>query len=163
MSKSKSRIILVGKAAAGKDHLRQILEGRGFKYGVSYTTRPPRPGEIDGRDYYFIEENEFQDLIEQGFFYEHVTFNGWFYGTSKDQWYETDDVFIMTPSGVSKLKPADRKHSFIIYIDIPVEIRRERLGLRNDNNDSIERRIEADERDFSNFTDYDIKLTDHNF
>lgn len=163
MSKSKSRIILVGKAAAGKDHLRRILEGRGFKYGVSYTTRPPRPGEVDGKDYYFIDEAEFKDLIEQGFFYEHVTFNNWYYGTSKEQWYETDDIFIMTPSGVSKLHAADRKHSFIIYIDIPIEIRRERLRGRNDNNDSIERRIQADERDFEKFTDFDIKLTDHNF
>jgi guanylate kinase len=162
-NKTKSRIILVGKAAAGKDHLRHILEGRGFKYGVSYTTRPPRKGEVDGIDYFFIDEAEFKDLIEQKFFYEHVTFNGWYYGTSKDQWNETDDVFIMTPSGVNKLHAADRKHSFIIYIDIPIEIRRERLGGRQDVNDAIERRIQADENDFINFTDYDIKLTDHNF
>lgn len=163
MIKPKSRIILVGKAAAGKDHLRKILEGRGFKYGVSYTTRPPRPGEIDGRDYYFLEENEFRSLIEQGFFYEYVTFNGWFYGTSKEQWFQTDDVFIMTPSGVGKLHAADRKHSFIIYIDVPVEIRRQRLQERNDNNDSIERRIQADEKDFESFNDFDIRITDHNF
>jgi guanylate kinase len=163
ISKTKSRIILVGKAAAGKDHLRKILEGRGFNYGVSYTTRPPRPGEIDGKDYYFLDESEFKDLIDQGFFYEYVTFNGWYYGTSKGQWYETDDIFIMTPSGINKLHAADRKSSFIIYIDIPVEIRRERLSNRNDNNDSIERRIQADERDFEHFTDYDIRITDHNF
>jgi guanylate kinase len=163
MKGNKSRIILCGKAASGKDHLRKILEGRGFNYGVSYTTRPPRPGEIDGKDYYFLEENEFRTLIEQGFFYEHVTFNGWFYGTSKDQWFTTDDVFIMTPSGIGKLHAADRKNSFIIYIDIPTEIRRERLKQRNDNNDSIERRLEADDRDFLNFNDYDIKITDHNF
>jgi guanylate kinase len=163
MKGTKSRIILCGKAASGKDHLRKILEGRGFNYGVSYTTRPPRPGEIDGKDYYFLEENEFQNLIEQGFFYEHVTFNGWYYGTSKDQWYTTDDVFIMTPSGIGKLHAADRKNSFVIYIDIPTEIRRERLKERNDNNDSIERRLEADDRDFLAFNDYDIKITDHNF
>jgi guanylate kinase len=163
MKGNKSRIILCGKAASGKDHLRKILEGRGYNYGVSYTTRPPRPGEIDGRDYYFLEENEFVNLIEQGFFYEHVTFNGWYYGTSKDQWFTTDDVFIMTPSGIRKLHAADRKNSFIIYIDIPTEIRRERLKERNDNNDSIERRLQADDRDFENFTDFDIKITDHNF
>jgi guanylate kinase len=161
--KSKSRIILCGKAASGKDHLRKILEGRGFKYGVSYTTRPPRPGEIDGKDYFFLEECEFKDLIEQGFFYEYVTFNGWFYGTSKEQWYTTDDVFIMTPTGISKLHAADKKSSFVIYIDIPTEIRRERLKQRNDNNDSIERRLEADDKDFIGFTDFDIKITDHNF
>jgi guanylate kinase len=163
MKSNKSRIILCGKAASGKDHLRKTLEGRGFRYGVSYTTRPPRKGEIDGKDYFFLEENEFQTLVEQGFFYEHVTFNGWYYGTSKEQWFVNDDVFIMTPTGISKLHAADRKSSFIIYIDIPTEIRRERLMERNDNSDSIERRLEADDRDFENFTDYDIKITDHNF
>jgi guanylate kinase len=159
---SKSRIILCGKAASGKDHLRKTLEGRGFKYAVSYTTRPPRNGEIDGKDYFFIDENEFRDLIEQNFFYEHVSFNGWFYGTSRDQWYETSDIFIMTPGGINKIKTADRKNSFIIFIDIPIEIRRERLASRNDA-DTVDRRIEADERDFNNFTDFDIKITDHKF
>jgi guanylate kinase len=161
--KQKSRIILCGKAASGKDHLRKVLQGRGLTYGVSYTTRPPREGEVDGRDYYFLDESEFQSLIDEGFFYEYITFNGWFYGTSRDQWYNTDDVFIMTPSGVRKIHPSDRKHSFIIYLDMPIEIRRERLKGRNDNNDTIERRIEADERDFDNFTDFDIRITDPNF
>jgi guanylate kinase len=163
MKSNKSRIILCGKAASGKDHLRKILEGRGFNYGVSYTTRPPRKGEVDGKDYYFLEENEFKTLIEQGFFYEHVTFNGWYYGTSKEQWFNTDDVFIMTPSGIGKLHAADRKQSFIIFIDIPTDIRRERLSERNDNSDSIERRLAADDADFSTFTDFDIRITDHNF
>jgi len=163
MKSNKSRIILVGKAASGKDHLRKILEGRGFNYGVSYTTRPPRKGEVDGKDYYFIDEMEFKTLIEQGFFYEYVAFNNWLYGTSKEQWYTTDDVFIMTPSGVSKLHAADRKNSFIIYIDIPTEIRRERLSQRNDNADTIERRLAADDNDFALFTDFDIRINDSNF
>ena len=67
--KPKNRIILCGKAASGKDHLRKVLEGRGFRYGVSYTTRPPREGEIDGKDYYFLDESEFNNLAENGFFY----------------------------------------------------------------------------------------------
>lgn len=159
---SKSRIILVGKAASGKDHLRKTLEGRGFKYAVSFTTRPPRDGEVDGKDYFFVDEFEFKNLIEQNFFYEYVSFNGWFYGTSKEQWYDTDDIFIMTPGGVNKIKTSDRKQSFIIYLDIPIDIRRERLAKRNDA-DFADRRIEADERDFENYTDFDIRITDHKF
>ena len=50
-----NKVILIGKAAAGKDHMRKVLEGRGFIYGTSYTTRPPREGEIDGQDYYFFQ------------------------------------------------------------------------------------------------------------
>lgn len=161
--KPKTRIILCGKAAAGKDHLRKVLEGRGFRYGVSYTTRPPREGEIDGKDYFFLDESEFNDLVDKGFFYEHISFNGWQYGTSREQWYQTDDVFIMTPRGISHIHPADRKSSFIIFLDMPIEERRSRLSSRNMPGDSMERRIEADEKDFKNFTDYDIKITDPNF
>ena len=162
MKRTKSRIVLCGKAASGKDHLRQILEGRGFSYGISYTTRPPRDNEVDGRDYYFIDESEFQSLIDEKFFYEHVSFNGWLYGTSREQWYETDDVFIMTPSGINKIKIEDRKSTFIIYIDIPIEVRRERLSKRSDA-DSVDRRLQADENDFKNFTDFDIRINDHKF
>ena len=162
MKKTKSRIVLCGKAASGKDHLRQILEGRGFSYGISYTTRPPRSGEVDGKDYYFIDESEFQSLIDEKFFYEHVSFNGWFYGTSREQWYETDDVFIMTPSGISKIKVEDRKSTFIIYIDIPIEVRKGRLSKRSDA-DSVDRRLEADENDFRHYTDFDIRINDHKF
>ena len=79
--KNKSRIILCGKAASGKDHLRKILEGRGFNYGVSYTTRLPREGEIDGKDYFFITDEEASKMIESNMFYEYVYFNGWLYGT----------------------------------------------------------------------------------
>jgi guanylate kinase len=159
----KSRIILCGKAASGKDHLRKVFEGRGFKYGISYTTRPRREGEIDGRDYYFLDESEFNDLIEKGFFYEHISFNGWQYGTSKDQWYNEDDVFIMTPKGISRIHPADRKTSFIIFLDMPLDVRKQRLINRNMPGDSMDRRIEADEKDFELFTDYDIRITDPNF
>ena len=46
------RIILVGKAASGKDHARKVLEAYGAKYAVSYTTRPPRENEVDAKDYF---------------------------------------------------------------------------------------------------------------
>jgi len=60
-----NKIILIGKAAAGKDHMRKVLEGRGFTYGTSYTTRPPREGEIDGQDYYFISEKDFKNKVNE--------------------------------------------------------------------------------------------------
>ncbi len=158
-----NKIILVGKAAAGKDHMRKILEGRGFEYGISYTTRPPRPGEIDGQDYYFLEEDEFDIGVDARKWYEYVEFNGWKYGTSKKQFHETCNLFIMTPHGVSHIDPVDRKHCTIIYLDIPHEIRKERLEARGDVNDKILRRMSADQQDFKNFTDYDIKVSDPNF
>jgi guanylate kinase len=82
----KKRIILVGKAAAGKDYLRKILIERGFKPAVSFTTRPPRPGEAGGQDYNFISLDLANEYIKQGKFLEYVVFNEWIYGTTLEQW-----------------------------------------------------------------------------
>ena len=156
------RIILVGRAASGKDFIRKKLENRGFRYAVSYTTRPPREGEIDGVDYIFISPQLALNMIKNDEFYEYVEFNGWIYGTSRDQ-FDQDDVFIMTPSGLAHLSEDARKQSFVIFIDIAEDIRRERMSLRNMPGDSVERRLEADRIDFENFTNYDIKITNHDF
>lgn len=156
------RIILVGKAASGKDNLRKRLESKGFKYAVSYTTRPPREGEEEGVDYFFIEPDKAQEMIDNGNFYEYVEFNGWIYGTTKLQFW-SDDLFIMTPKGISHIEPKDREKSFIIYLDIDKEIRKERLLQRDMPGDSLDRRIEADEIDFKDFVDYDLRITNPDF
>lgn len=157
-----SRIILVGKAASGKDHLRKKLESKGFRYGISYTTRPPRPEEKDGIDYYFLSDDEFNSMIEKNEWHEWVSFNGWKYGTTKNQ-FEEDHLFIMTPVGISHLSEDDRKQSFIIYLDIDQDKRRNRLNSRLMPGDSVDRRIIADEEDFKNFNDFDLRITNDNF
>ena len=59
-----NKLVLVGKAASGKDHLRKRLMDKGLNYGISHTTRPPREGEVDGQDYFFVsEEGEFDFTI----------------------------------------------------------------------------------------------------
>jgi len=156
------RIILVGCAASGKDHMRKRLEEKGLKYAVSYTTRPPRVGEVDGKDYFFISPEAAAVMIEGGLFYEWVEFNGWIYGTTVKQILE-DDVFIMTPMGLSHVKPEDRKESLVFFFDIAEEIRVERLKKRDMPGDSIPRRIEADRIDFKDFTDWDIRITNPDF
>lgn len=159
--KSKRRIILVAKGASGKDYAREILQKSGLTYAVSFTSRPPRTGEVDGKDYRFISKEEFERKIKQDFFYEYVPFNGWYYGTSREQ-INHNDLFIMTPSGLSKMTVEDRAESYVILFDIPMEIRRERLEKRNDA-DTVDRRIEADERDFLEFHDYDYLINDAKF
>lgn len=156
------RIVLVARAASGKDFLRNKLTARNMKPSISITTRPPRPGEVDGKDYIFITEAKAEQMIENDEFYEYVRFNSWLYGTTKQQFKE-DDVFIMTPAGISKIKPEDRKNCFIIFLDIPEEVRRERLAQRKMPGDTIDRRIVADEEDFRNFKDYDMRVTNPDF
>ena len=158
-----NKIILVGKAAAGKDHMRKILQGRGFNYGVSYTTRPRRPGEIDGEDYYFMDESEFKEGIENKIWYEWVEFNGWYYGTTNQQFLKTCNLFIMTPKGISHIDSIERKKCTIIYLDISDTTRAARLSERGDANDSIERRMHHDDLDFKDFKDYDLKINNSNF
>ena len=158
-----NKIILVGKAAAGKDHMRKVLSGRGFNYGISYTTRPPRKGEIDGKDYFFLTEEEFKRKINQGYWYEWIEFNGWYYGTSVSQFKQTCNLFIMTPKGISHIDSVDRKECTIIYLNVDEKTRRERLEARDMPGDSIDRRMIADNLDFENFTDFDIEINNSNF
>jgi guanylate kinase len=158
-----NKVILIGKAASGKDHMRKVLEGRGFNYGTSYTTRPPRNGEIDGEDYFFLSDEDFAKMDDEDQWYEYVQFNGWMYGTTKKQFLENCNLFIMTPIGISFIDPVDRKNCTIIYLDIPSDIRLSRLYDRDDSEDKIERRMKADEKDFENFTNYDIVINNPNF
>jgi guanylate kinase len=159
------RIILVGKAGSGKDFMRKKLESRNFKYAVSYTTRPAREGEVHGRDYFFITEEQAKKMIDSYEFFEYVMFNGWLYGTTLSQWSQADgdDVFIMTPTGLSHVGEEDRKDCLVIFVDIDINVRRERLMQRDMPGDSIERRIQADEDDFHGFTNFDIRITNPDF
>ena len=101
----------------------------GFKYCVSHTTRPKRSDEEEGIDYYFIDEVEAYRMILEDLFLEHTSFNTWIYGTSKDEFHKSD-LFIMTPSGIAQLSKKDREESMIVYIDVPEQIRRERMLKR---------------------------------
>lgn len=156
------RIILVGPGASGKDFMRKRLEERGMTYAVSYTTRPPRPGEEDGKDYFFLSQAQCQAMQDEDEFYEVIDFNGWSYGTTLKQFYR-DDVFIMTPSGLSHLSKEDRAKSFVIFFDIDEEIRRQRLGERVMPGHTVDARLQADRDLFAGFSDYDLKITNPNF
>ena len=153
------KIIIVGPGGSGKDYLRRIMVGRGFTYGVSHTSRPPREGEEEGKDYYFRDIKFFED--NQDMFLELQTFNGWKYGISKKE-FEEKDIFILSPAGLRSISKEIREKSFVIYVNPGSEIRLERLHARNDADD-VERRYIADIRDFFNFSDYDIMITNEDF
>jgi len=74
--------VLSAPSGAGKSTLRSGLEQqRDFAYSVSCTTRPPRPGEIDGRDYHFISRDDFEARIQAGAFLEYARVHDNYYGT----------------------------------------------------------------------------------
>lgn len=161
MKRNRKRIILVGHAASGKDFLAAKFVEEGFRKDVSMTTRPMRDGEIPSVTYDYVTDKTFDNHAANNGFYESVIFNGWKYGTTMQNW-NNADVFIMTPSGVTHIKPEDRKDCIVVYIEIPEEIRIKRMNIRSDA-DTTERRVQADRKDFKGFIDYDYRINDPNF
>lgn len=155
-------MILVGKAASGKDFLKSKMERKGFKTGISHTTRKPRENEIDGVDYHFVDEVTFIEMIGQEKFIEYMEFNGWFYGQTEED-FDGADIMIMSKDGLDMLPKQYRDQCIVIYLDVPMDDRLKRLSSRNDKNDSIERRVTTDEAQFHGFTDYEIRITNPDF
>lgn len=165
MKKQNKKVILVGKGGAGKDFLASHLVSTGYTKDISYTTRPPREGEVNGVDYHFVEKSYFRNLMYDNFFYETAKFNGWYYGTTRESWGKAD-LFIMTPTGVSEITKKDKSKCVIVYLDIDEGTRRERLGKRVSPPDSIEHRLKADEEDFKKLDqkgEFFVKISDPNF
>ncbi|KAJ5177116.1 guanylate kinase [Penicillium canariense] len=79
-------IVISGPSGVGKGTLVQKLfdeHPNTFAFTVSHTTHAPRVGEVEGRNYFFVDPLTFDDLVSQGAFVEHATFSGSRYGTSK--------------------------------------------------------------------------------
>jgi guanylate kinase len=160
------KFIILGQTGSGKSYLISGLTKLGEKYAPKITTRPVRDGEVNGVDYCFISNHEFEKMLDLNKIkvYQKFVINGenWYYGISMENFHNTN-IFMMTPSEFNTLSTEERKGCFVIYLDIDESIRRIRLQSRNDNNDSIERRINSDKEDFKGFNDYDLKLTDSEF
>ena len=79
--------VVAGPSGAGKNSvIEQVMEQLpALAFSVSYTTRDPREGEVHGEDYFYVTPDEFNRLVDQGEFVEHVTYHGDQYGTSKGQ------------------------------------------------------------------------------
>lgn len=146
-------IVLVGESASGKTSVQKYLkEHYEYKDIVSYTTRQPRDGEVDGVDYHFITVEQFKSLKEQGFFAETAVYNDWNYGVAKEDC--TDDkVAVLTPHGlrqVSKLKDID---VVSFYINVPRRDRLIKILQRGDNIEEAYRRSLSDVGQFDGVED----------
>lgn len=142
-------IILVGESASGKSTIeKELVDKYHFRKIVTYTTRSPREGEKDGIDYHFISEDEFLNLESKNFFCETAQYNGWHYGTARE---DCDDntVLVATPHGLRQLKKNPDLHIVSFYIDVP---RRDRLVKILQRGDNIE---EAYRRSLSDVGQYD--------
>ncbi len=110
--------VVSAPSGAGKSTLLNALrQTPDFVYSVSCTTRPPRPGEIDGEDYHFVSAGEFQRRLAAGEFLEHAQVHGNFYGTLRAQ------VIGQLNAGVDVLIDIDVQGACAIREDATPEIR----------------------------------------
>ena len=100
-------IALVGPSGAGKSLVENLLSKEfGYEKMISYTTRKPRIGEVNGKDYHFIDNETFNETIERGLFAEYEEYSQQrFYGTLKSDYEtKTNKVVVLTPNGLRQLK-----------------------------------------------------------
>jgi guanylate kinase len=165
------KIIILGHSGSGKNFLTDKLIKKGLKPCLKWTTRPKRTREEQGISYNFVTEDQFLESINENKFMSYQTFSvlpndrdpeTWYYGITFEE-FNDSQVFIMTPGELRNISPEIRKGCFVVYLDIDRKIRESRISGRNDFNDAIKRRLDADEIDFKGFNDYDLKITDPEF
>ncbi len=155
--------IISGPSGSGKTTLtKRVIETvDGLKFSVSCTTRPPRLGELDGVDYRFISENEFQEMLKNEKFAEWAQVHGHHYGTP------VEEIERTRSSGVDLLLDIDTqgarnirgKYSSSVYIFITpssLNVLRERLIKRHEEGTlEIARRIEDSRKEMDEINSYD--------
>jgi len=140
----------------------QKFKERGFKDAVLYTTRPPRPGET-AEDYAFVSVEEFDEMEKSGTLIVKSQWGEWKYGLSVAE-FVVSDAIELTPRYLAQLTPSIRALCFVIYLDIDLETRTQRLMNRHfDSPDLVARRLASDDEQFEDYADYDIRITDPNF
>lgn len=160
-------LVLCGYSGSGKDTLQKELINRGYEKIITYTTRPMRDGETNDKDYHFISQKKFNKLKEEGFFAETASYNASFgfcsYGSAKEDYEDNNDnkkIIILNPYGLKALQEQNIPH-YSVYLDVDKNLLQKRLKGRGDSKEEILRRLEADERDFSDLhTDLTFKITE---
>jgi len=143
--------VVAGPSGAGKKAVldRVRAEDSGLVYSVSATTRSPRPGEVEGREYYFMTPEEFSTTAEAGEFLEYADVHGHLYGTLEsevDRLLATgkDIVLEVDVQGAEAVREKYPEAVLVFIVPPCFEVLRERLARRgSEDAESLERRIET--------------------
>ncbi|MAC44604.1 MAG: guanylate kinase [Pelagibacteraceae bacterium] len=163
-------LILSSPSGAGKTTITKKIQQKyqNFKLSVSHTTRKPRDNEIEGIDYYFVTNNEFENLINKDSFYEYAKIFENFYGTSKknvDEVIKKNDIlFDIDWQGTKQLSKFKNLRLVKIYLitENKIEIKK-RLIKRNQNSKKeIESRFNSFDEDVKHWIDYDYIIINKN-
>ena len=165
-------MILSSPSGAGKTSLvKEISSKNNFSISVSHTTRKPRSNEIDGIDYYFVEEEKFKELISKNKFLEYAEVFNNYYGSSMDVVIQKLDkgqnvIFDIDWQGTEQIKQKKLNYKIITIFILPPS-RKElfnRLLNRdlNDEKNAIERMKQFD-KDVLHWKNYDLVVINDNF
>ena len=164
-------IIISSPSGAGKTTLVKLLSKRNknFEISISNTTRVPRRDEIEGKDYYFINEDKFNDLIKTKSFYEHARVFNNLYGTLKDPVIKylsqgKDVLFDIDWNGSKQMERLKLKNKLISIFILPPNIKtlRDRLSNRDMKNKLIlKERMNQFKNDVLHWKEYDYIVTNN--
>ncbi len=165
-------LILTGPSGTGKTTLIRHLLKRypDLGFSVSHTTRPPRPGEVEGRDYYFVSQAEFLRLLKKKSFIEWAVVHGYYYGTSKAEFKKSQkqdlvmDIDVQGARQVKKLTVENGYHAVFVFV-LPPErkVLEERLRRRGDlSPEDLRLRVKRAREEVRFWDDFDYLIINHN-
>jgi len=163
--------VLAAPSGGGKTSLVAALLERetGIRLSVSYTTRGPRPGEIDGVHYHFVDEPRFLALKAAGEFLEHAFVHGHWYATSavwlRDQVEQGNDVLLEIDwQGASQVRRLIPEAVHIFILPPSLASLKERLEKRGqDSPEVIARRLEAAREEMRHCSEFDYVIMNQDF
>ena len=151
-------ICLLGASGSGKSTIENELATH-HKYSkiVSYTTRQPRDGEVNGKDYFFTNNETFISMLNERLFAEYDEYSqNRLYGTLKSDYVDGNKVVVLTPNGLRQLKEScgtDNIFSVLVNANLGTRVKRyiDRCGVNKFNYDDKNEIAARVERDFSMF------------
>lgn len=171
MSELGNLYIIAAPSGAGKTTLVKALVDSLIKLtvSISHTTRPKRTGEQSGLNYYFIEKNEFEQMIAHGDFLEYASIFDHFYGTSKKWVEETlkkgwDVILEIDWQGHQQIKRLFKDSIGIFILPPSLHDLQERLIKRNqDHPDVIKKRLADAKETISHINEFDYVIVNDEF
>ena len=163
--------IVAAPSGGGKTSLvnQLILSMSNIELSISHTTRPARPKEKNGKDYFFVNHQAFESMVEQHGFLEHAKVFDNFYGTSKQQIEErledgTDIVLDIDWQGAQQIRKIIPEAVSIFLLPPSLQTLRERLQNRQqDNQDVIEKRMQQAHAELNHFAEFDYLIVNKEF
>ncbi len=164
-------IVISAPSGAGKTSLvRALLERRpGIRFSTSYTTRQPRPGEKNGRDYHFVDEASFLGMVENGEFLEHARVFDHLYGTGRDQVQALmdagHDVILEIDWQGARQVRASLPECVSVFVLPPSidELARRLRGRSTDSGEVIARRLADARNDMGHWSEFDYAVINDAF